>query len=55
MTVGTPDQVESEAREAIAATGGRHFILGTGCVLPITAPFGNIMAARKFGAPIHTS
>ncbi|MHC1784698.1 MAG: uroporphyrinogen decarboxylase family protein [Anaerolineaceae bacterium] len=54
MTLGTPDLVESEAREAIAATGGKRFILGTGCVLPITAPYGNIIAARKFGAPLPT-
>jgi uroporphyrinogen decarboxylase len=33
--------------QAIQATGGRRFILGTGCVLPITAPHGNILAARR--------
>ncbi|HEX6303142.1 MAG TPA: uroporphyrinogen decarboxylase family protein [Anaerolineales bacterium] len=47
MVLGTPEQVEAEAREAIQATGGRGFILGTGCVLPITAPRGNIVAARE--------
>jgi uroporphyrinogen decarboxylase len=52
MNLGDPQQVEMEASEAVAASGGKAFILGTGCVLPITAPYGNIMAARKFGAPI---
>lgn len=52
MNLGDPEQVEAEAREAVEASDGKAFILGTGCVLPITAPYGNIMAARKFGAPI---
>lgn len=30
---GPPERAEAEAREAIAATGGRGFILGAGCVL----------------------
>jgi uroporphyrinogen decarboxylase len=54
MTLGTPEQIQSEAREAIETTGGRRFILGTGCVLPITAPFGNILSARNFGSPDQT-
>lgn len=45
MVLGTPDQVIAEAHEAIQATEGKRFILGTGCVLPIVAPFGNIHAA----------
>lgn len=47
MVVGTPDSVMEEARDAIRATQGQKFILGTGCVLPITAPRGNILAARR--------
>ena len=47
MVLGTPQDIMSEANAAIQATGGRRFILGTGCVTPITAPFGNLMAARK--------
>ena len=47
MVLASPEQVTAEAREAIQATGGRRFILGTGCVLPITAPRANILAARK--------
>lgn len=47
MVLGTPDQVWTEAQAAMEATGGQRFILGTGCVTPITAPHGNLMAARK--------
>jgi uroporphyrinogen decarboxylase len=46
MVLGTPEQVSAEARQAIQATGGQRFILGTGCVLPIVAPRANILAAR---------
>lgn len=46
MELGTPEQVTAEARQAIRATGGRRFILGTGCVTPITAPRANLLAAR---------
>jgi len=47
MALGASLQVTAEARDAIQATGGRRFILGTGCVLPIIAPAGNIRAARR--------
>lgn len=47
MLRGTPETVEAEAKAAIEATEGKRFILGTGCVTPITAPTGNILAARK--------
>jgi len=41
------DEVRREARDAIAQTQGRRLILSTGCVVPVIAPHGNIMAARK--------
>lgn len=44
---GNPDQVTREALDSISKTNANRFILGTGCVLPITAPHSNIMAARK--------
>jgi uroporphyrinogen decarboxylase len=47
MVLGSPEMVESEAHDAMQATGGQRFILGTGCVLPIIAPRGNILAARE--------
>ena len=43
---GTPALVKQEALESIARAGNSRYILGTGCVLPITAPHSNIMAAR---------
>jgi len=47
MVLGTPEQVVAEAHQAIQATGMKRFILGTGCVVPITAPRSNLVAARK--------
>ena len=35
---GTPEDITREAKKAISTTHGESFILGTGCVLPITAP-----------------
>jgi len=39
--------VQKEAADAIQQTTGKRFILGTGCVVPIIASHGNILAARK--------
>ncbi|MGE5374258.1 MAG: uroporphyrinogen decarboxylase, partial [Bacteroidota bacterium] len=39
-------EVRREAADAIQQTGGRHFLLGTGCVVPVIASHGNLMAAR---------
>jgi len=46
MVLGDAAQIRSEAEEAMRATASTRFILGTGCVLPTTAPRGNILAAR---------
>lgn len=40
-------EVREEAADALKQTGGKRFLLGTGCVVPIIASHGNIMAARK--------
>jgi uroporphyrinogen decarboxylase len=40
-------KVKEEAEDAIHQTKGQHFILGTGCVVPVTASHGNLVAARK--------
>jgi uroporphyrinogen decarboxylase len=45
MELGSPAHVQSEARDAILKTNNKRFILGTGCVLPITTPRANIIAA----------
>ncbi len=47
LVLGNPDQVKSEAKQAITSTNGKRLILGTGCVLPLTTPYGNIRAARE--------
>jgi uroporphyrinogen decarboxylase len=47
MERGSPELVYSEAHDAILATKNRRFILGTGCVLPITTPRANIIAALQ--------
>lgn len=47
MMLGTSEQVRGEALEAIDAAGGERFVLGTGCVVPIVSPYGNLMAARR--------
>lgn len=46
MVTGNPQLVEEEILDAIAQTRGKRLIIGTGCVLPITAPYGNILAAK---------
>jgi uroporphyrinogen decarboxylase len=51
MVNGTPEMVATEAADALAQTGGRRFILGTGCVTPVVAPTRNIIAARQAVEP----
>jgi uroporphyrinogen decarboxylase len=45
LVFGNPLEVQNEASDALRQTGGRRFILSTGCVVPIIAPHGNILAA----------
>ena len=47
IVLGNSHEVHTEAQNAIQQTNGRRFILGTGCVVPVIAPHGNILAARK--------
>jgi len=42
---GTPDQVVSEVRDALAQTGGRGYLVGAGCVVAIDTPEENLRAA----------
>ncbi|MCE1254467.1 MAG: uroporphyrinogen decarboxylase [Anaerolineae bacterium] len=51
MAYGTSEDVKLEAADAIQSTSGRRFILGTGCVMPVIAPYGNIMAAINTARP----
>lgn len=50
MVLGSPESVKREASDAIQQTQSTRFVLGTGCVLPITTPFGNIQAALRTAA-----
>jgi uroporphyrinogen decarboxylase len=52
LVLGSPDTIQSEALEAIRDSEGKKFILGTGCVVPITAPYGNIVTVRNSVFPI---
>lgn len=47
LVYGNPAEVRAEAADAIQQTNGKRFILGTGCVVPIIASHGNLLAARK--------
>lgn len=47
LSLGVPDQVREEAREAIDALHGRGLILGTGCVTPIITSWANMRAFRE--------
>lgn len=47
IVFGDGSQVREEAAEAIRQTRGRRLLLGTGCVVPVIAPHGNILAARQ--------
>lgn len=42
-----PREVRQEAADALAQTGGRRFLLGTGCVVPLIASHGNLLTARR--------
>ena len=46
MLRGAPDDVRREIADAIAQTGGRRCIVGTGCVTLINTPESNLRAAR---------
>jgi uroporphyrinogen decarboxylase len=47
MVLGTPKEIITEAIQAAKITSGKKFMLGTGCVVPVIAPHGNIRAARQ--------
>jgi uroporphyrinogen decarboxylase len=48
MVLGDSRAVQEEAMDAIQSLdGGRGMVLGTGCVVPVLAPHGNLLAARQ--------
>ena len=46
IVYGNAADVREEAADSIRQTSGRRLLLGTGCVVPVIAPHGNILAAR---------
>ena len=46
IVYGTPAEIKEEIDNAMHETAGQRFVLGAGCVIPVTAPYGNLMAAR---------
>jgi uroporphyrinogen decarboxylase len=47
LVYGDQAEVRNEAADALQQTKGKRFILGTGCVVPVIASHGNLMAARE--------
>ena len=47
FVLGTPQEIRQEAQNAFQRTGGKRWILGTGCGLYLTTPYGNILTARQ--------
>jgi uroporphyrinogen decarboxylase len=47
LVFGTAENVQAEINNAIQQTRGNRLIVGTGCVVPIIAPYGNLMTARS--------
>lgn len=47
VTYGNRSQIVQEVEDAFAQTFKQRLIIGTGCVLPIIAPYGNALAIRN--------
>ena len=45
LTRGPHDAIRAEVRDAIAQTGGRRLMVGSGCVLLVATPDAHIRAA----------
>lgn len=45
MVHGNQQNIKTEFCDSLKQTNGRGFVLGTGCVLPLTTPLGNIFSA----------
>lgn len=47
LVYGNQAEVRKEAADALQQTNGKRFLLGTGCVVPVIASHGNLLAARR--------
>lgn len=48
MVLGDSKMIEHQIQQALDMTEGRKLIIGTGCVVPVTAPIGNFLAAVDY-------
>ena len=46
LVFGSSRDIQAELNDAIHQTQGQRLLLGTGCVVPIIAPYGNLLAVR---------
>lgn len=44
---GSPSAIKAEVEDAIAQTRGLRYLVGPGCVVPVTTPAEHIRAARQ--------
>ena len=49
----SPTAIAKEARDAVAQTGGRHLIVGPGCVIPGRDPRGHHPRRRRRCLRVH--
>lgn len=47
LVYGTPQALRAEIHDALEQTNGERLLLGTGCVVEVIAPHGNLMTVRK--------
>ena len=48
MLLGDEQLIKQEIDDAVRQTKGKRFVLGTGCVMPQTVPYGNIRSAVEY-------
>ena len=48
ISLGTEEMIKDEIENAYDQVKGDRLLLGTGCVVPVIAPHGSLMAARKY-------
>ena len=48
ISLGNNKLIKDEIEDAVIQLKGERLIIGTGCVVPVITPHGNLMASRKF-------
>ncbi len=49
LALKNPTEIQAEMEDALAQTGGKRLLLGTGCVVETIAPHGNLLEVTKLG------